>query len=169
MYIQHRKNVVLYFFFQALQVRVTVQALRVGQFHPDFQPVHIIFVENDDLVMRADLLHTHQHGFDLGGEHVHPADDQHIVRPAHHLPHACAGTAASAGAFHQHGDVLGTVAQHGQGLLGQAGDYQLPGLADGQHFPGVRVDDFGNKMVVRNMHPVFHIAFARIPGPDHLG
>ena len=102
------------------------------------------------------------------GKTLTPADDHHVVGASGHLLHAAHGRVCRAG--QQLGEVLGAVADHRQGLLGQAGEHELALGPVGQHLAGQRVDDLRVEVVLPDVEPVAGLArLAGDPGPDQLG
>ena len=50
---------------------------------------------------------------------------------------------------------MSAVADQGQGFLGDAGEDQFAGRAQGQRLRGVGVDDLGDEVVLGDVHPRF--------------
>ena len=101
--------------------------------------------------MRADLFNRHEHTLDLRWEHIDPLDFEHIVASAHHLVHPRHRTPAGTRFFVHPGQIAGAVPQQRHCLFGQGGDDQLTGLPFRFCFKGIRVNDFGKEMILRDM------------------
>ena len=69
------------------------------------------------------------------------------------------GTPAGAGLPGQAAQVAGAVAQQREGLLGDAGKYQLPDFPFWQYFPGLGIDNLSDKVVFLDMHSSLFLAF----------
>ena len=85
----------------------------------DIQCIRVIFPANDDLIIGCDVLAAdlQEHLFNLRGEDVDAADDEHVVRAAHRLSHSDMGSSAGAGRTVQNTDVTGPVTEQGKGLF----------------------------------------------------
>ena len=82
--------------------------------------------------------------FQLRGEDVNPADNQHIVAASADAIHAAHGPR---GSRQQARQIAGTIADHRQRLFGQRGKQQFTMLAIFQRRTVVRVDDFREEVV----------------------
>src|SRR5699024_2846598 len=100
-----------------------------------------------------------KNGFDLGGEHVHTLDDEHIIATAHRLAHLYESAAAGTLFTGENADIPGPVAQEREGLLGNGGKYQFALAAFRQDLAGVRVDDLSNEVVLIDVHTGLFAAF----------
>ena len=103
----------------------------------------------------------------LGWEQIHPAQDDHVIRPPGdllHPPHPRPRRARQ-----QAGEVAGAVADDREGLLAQRGEHQLALLALGQHLAGLGIDDLRVEMILPDMQPVLGLhAFLRHTRPQHF-
>lgn len=128
-----------------------VKLLR-GHLDVDIQGIRVVDPVYQDLIVGAVAL-LEQDRLDLGREDIDAADDHHIIAAAHGLVHPDVGPAAGAFFPGQHADIPRTVADDGEGFFVQARKDQLAFAALGQDLAGVRVDDFGNEMVLIDVHP----------------
>ena len=71
---------------------------------------------------------AHYHLFDLAGEHVYPAHNEHIVRPAHHPRQANVLATAGTVALHNAGEVAGAVADDGHRGPAEGAQHQFAHL-----------------------------------------
>ena len=154
---------------QRFQLRIVGEKRRVHYLHAHFDGVHIVDAVDDDLVRLAQLVHAHQHAFDLRREHVDAADDEHVVRPADHAGHARRGAAALAGLVGDGGDVFGAVAQDGHPLFDEGGDDHFALLPFAQHLVVRDIDHFAVVHVFIDVHARLFAAFARNAGAAHFG
>src|ERR1035441_8027141 len=91
--------------------RANLVAEELGShFHVHFHGVQAFVARQDDLIMGQRAFHGEQRGFDLRGENVHAADDEHVVAAARDAAHAAHGAPARAGPLRQHTDVARAVA-----------------------------------------------------------
>ena len=103
---------------------------------------------------------------DLGREDVDAAHNHHVIAAPGDLVHAPHGPGA---ARQQAGEIAGAVADDRHGLLGEAGEYQFPFLAIGQHLTGFRIDDFGVEVVLPDGRAVLGLqALLGHSGAHHL-
>ena len=104
---------------------------------------------------------------DLRGEHVDPADDEHVIRAAHHAAHAHMGAAAGAGLVGEGAQVMGAITDEGHAVLGERGEGEVTLFAIGQAL-AVRSDDFGQEVILPDVHAVFGHAFHGDARAHHL-
>ena len=117
--------------------------------------------------MRRDALHAHQHAFNLAGEHVYAADDQHVVGAPHQPLHANQRASARAPLVVQTADVVRAVANHRHAFLGDGGKHQLALLAIRQHRARHGVDDLRNHVILVHVHAMlFHALKAHARARD---
>ena len=115
------------------------------------QGVQIVHPVHDHQVMCRGAAHLQKRRLDLGREHVHAADDQHVVASAREPGDPGRGPAALTGAAVHAGQILGAVADQGNSLLGQGGDHQLSGDAVRHGPESLPVHDFRQEMVLVDM------------------
>ena len=132
-----------------------------------FELVEVAVARDHQLVLRRQLRHLQNQLFDLGGEDVHAADDQHVVRAARDLADAAH---RARGGRQQAGQVARAVADDGQRLLRQRGEDQFTLLAIRQHFARFRIDDLGVEMIFPDDGSVLAFdAFRRHARPHYFG
>ena len=131
-----------------------------GNFHLDFERVHIVLGVEHNLVVRQSLLCAEEGRFDLAREHVHAAHDNHVVATAADAADAADGTAALALRLLDGGDVAGAVADDGHCALAQGREHEFAFFAVRQRFKRFRVHDFGVEMVFEDVDAVAALAFA---------
>ena len=102
----------------------------------------------DDLVLRGDLWEAGEHLLDLGREHVHAAQDEHVVGTADDAVDLAMRTAAGAGLGDDAGDVAGAVAHERAALARERGEHQFAVFAIRHRLQGVGVDDLGEEVVL---------------------
>ena len=143
----------------------------LAHFHVDVQGVGVVLAAHDDLIVGGDVAAAdlQQDFLDLGREDVDAADDEHVVGAAHGLCHTDVGAAAGALFPVEHADILGAVAQQGEGLFGDGGEDQLALGAVGQDLAGVGVDDLGNEVVLADVHACLLGALVGNTGAGELG
>ena len=106
------------------------------------------------MIVRFNAINLHDDTFDLGGEHINAANDEHIVTATLDSPHTDDGPPATARFRIQNGDIAGSVADDWKCLLGDGGENQLPWSTIGQDLFSVRIDNFRNKMVLEDVQPI---------------
>src|SRR3989304_8264142 len=111
----------------------------------------------------------HQYTFDLRGEYVYSADDQHIIAAPADPLHAQMGPPAFAGLGVENRYIPGTVAEQGESFLGNGREDELPFFPVGQDLASLGVNNLGNEMVLENMETLFGLNTLNAhPGPDHF-
>src|SRR5690606_37704263 len=116
----------------------------VLQFAADLHLIEVVGARDDDLVDTVEDRVAQDLFLDLGGEYVHPPDDQHVVAAAGDAAHA---PEAAGSRGQQPGEVAGAVAHDRQGFLGERSEDQFAFLAVGHRLTGGGVDDFRIEMV----------------------
>ena len=101
--------------------------------------------------MRFNAINLHDDAFDLGGEHINAANDEHIVTATLDSPHTNDGPPAMARFRIQNRDVAGSVTDDWKCLLGDSGKDQLSWSTIGQDFFSVWIYNFRNKMVLKDV------------------
>ena len=119
--------------------------------------------------MRRHAFDLEKHGLDLLREHVHAADDQHVVGPAHDARHPAHGPSAGAGFRDQARKVAGPVADHGEGLFGERGDDHFADLAGLDRLQGLGIDELHQEVVLGDVQAVAFHALAGNAGSHHFG
>ena len=89
-----------------------------------------------------------EHLLDLGREHVHAAQDEHVVGTADDAIDLAMRAAAGARLGDDAGDVAGAVAHKRAALARERGEHQLAVFAIGHRLQGVGVDDLGEEVVL---------------------
>ncbi len=110
-----------------------------------------------------------QYRFDLGREHIDPANNHHVVTASHRLAHLDMGAATGARLAVQHANVAGAVPQQRERLFGDAGEHQLAFLPLRQDFSSLWVDDLRNEMILIDMHTGLRLALERNTRSGNLG
>ena len=87
--------------------------------------VQILLAVHDDLVMRQRALHFQQRGFDLRGEQVDAADNEHVVAAPANAADAPERAAADAAAGFERRDIARPVADHRHGALAEGRQHQF--------------------------------------------
>ena len=117
--------------------------------------------------MRRDATRGQHLFLDLGREHVHAAQDHHVIRPPGdllHPPHR------PRGAGQKPRKVAGPVADHRQTLFGERREHQLAQFPVRQHFARLRVDDLGQEVILPDDRAVFRLdTFVGDTRPHDLG
>ena len=108
--------------------------------------------------MRGHAVNARKHVFHLAGEHVRPANDEHIVAARTDLLHPCGRAAALAGLRNHARQVMRAITQNRNSLLVERGEDQLAHLAIGNRLAGFRVNHFPQEMILGD---VLHIAFSK--------
>src|SRR5918911_3259025 len=102
---------------------------RLRRLYPHAQVVLVVRAgAEDDLVVGFEPIDAQQGVLDLGGEDVHPAYDEHVVRAAEDPGDAGRGPAAGARLPGKPGKVPGAVPENGERLLGGRAEDQLADL-----------------------------------------
>src|SRR3954447_13298026 len=101
----------------------------------------------------ADALELAQDLLDRRREHVHPADDDHVVAASEDaLRQPAAGVAGAAVDRGRLDDVAGPVADHGEAGASERGQDELAGRGVGHRRAGVGVEDLGDELVLAQVH-----------------
>ena len=133
-----------------------------------FQVVHRAITREHALVVRGQFAALEDQLFDLAGEHVHAANDHHVVAAAGDLFHAAHAWARST--WQQAREVTRAVTNDGQRFLGQAGEHQLTHFTIGHRLAGFGVDDLRVEVVFPDGWAVLGLdAFAGHTGAHHFG
>src|SRR3984885_5752851 len=103
---------------------------------------------------------------DLRGEHVHPADYQHVIA----APGDLRETAHRGDASRQEaGEIARAVADHGHGFLGERGEDELARFTLAEHLAALRIDDLGQEMILPDRRAFLGLGeFLRDAGTHHL-
>ena len=125
--------------------------------HLHFQGIQVVPAVDDQQIMGLNPFDTHQDRFDLGGEDVDPADDQHVVGTSAHAADTGMGPAACARLVADACNVAGAVTDQRDSLFGYGGDDQFAVLAMGQTPAGFGIDDLGDEVVLPDMQPIFSL------------
>ena len=70
--------------FALLEILDCVGEHRAVELDLHFDVVEVVLAGEDELIVRGNALHFEEQAFDLRGEDVHAADDQHVVAAARH-------------------------------------------------------------------------------------
>ncbi len=117
--------------------------------------------------MRGDTGGAQHDLLDLAGEHVHTAQDEHVVTPPGDLLDAAEGRTGRP--RQQPGEIPRAVADDGHRLARERGEDQLAALALGHHRVRHRVDDLRQEVVLPHMQPVLGLhALLGDAGAHHL-
>ena len=115
-----------------------------GDFHLDFESIHVVLGVEHNLVVRERLLCAEECRFDLAREHVHAMDDEHVVGARGDAVHDAHGaTAMRTGAGAQPREVAGTIAHHRRAEAVERGEHEFALFAVGKGLERFGVDDFG--------------------------
>ncbi|OPZ70939.1 MAG: hypothetical protein BWY80_01419 [Firmicutes bacterium ADurb.Bin456] len=109
--------------------------------------------------MRFGFAEFQENALHLGRKDINTPDDQHVVAAAGNPLHPHMG--ASAGAFFgvKRRDVPGAVTYNRNSFLLNCGQDQFPLLPVRQGLTGIGVDNFSNKMVLKDMAAAFGRTF----------
>ena len=118
--VEHVVDLRLHPALEALQVAHRLGEDVLADLDPHLDDVEVALAIDDDLVVRLDLGDAHQHLFDLAGEHVDAADDQHVVAASDGLAHARGRAPASARLGDEAAQVARAVADQRLGLAAKA-------------------------------------------------
>ena len=122
-----------------------------------------------DLIPRVNLGECLHHVLDLAGEHVHAADDKHVVGASVQSIDAAMRAAASAFARNNARDVARAIAHHGGCLAINRGNHKLAPFAIRQNLTGSGVDDLSDEVVFRQVQARLLQAFNSHAGAHGLG
>ena len=118
------------------------------RFHIDHHIVQTALAKYFNLIKGGERFRLHQYRFDLRGEYIHSADNQHIVAAACDSLHPDMCTAAFARGRIKYRNVAGTIADYWKGFLGKRGEHDLPLLSVGQGFTAVDINTLNQKVVL---------------------
>ena len=122
-----------------------------------------------DLVPRGNLGERLHHILDLAGEHVHAADDEHVVGASMQAINATMRASASAFARNDARDVARAIAHHGRSFAVNRGNHKLAPFAIRQNLTGSGVDDLGDEVIFRQVQARLLQAFNSHAGAHGLG
>src|ERR1035441_4712495 len=137
-----------------------------GHFHLYFHRVQAFVARQQDLIMRHGAFYRQQRAFDLRGEDVHAADDEHVVAAARDAADAAHRAPARAGLGGQHADVARTVADHRHGLLAERGQHQFALFSVRHDASRLGIDHLRVEVVLENVQAVVIGAFDAHARPD---
>src|SRR5690606_9602776 len=87
-------------------------------FHQQLEYIQRTFAVHNKQVVRFSLAHFKQYAFNLRWEHIHAANDEHIVGEAGAFLHAYKRSATGTLLIIQTWEVTGSVTQYGNAFLG---------------------------------------------------
>ena len=102
-----------------------VMEQRFVDFDIHFHIIQTMRTGQNNLIDRENGFGFHNRSFDLRREHVHAADDEHVVGTTAGLGHLDECTPAGALLAGDDADVAGAVAQEREGFAGEAGEDNL--------------------------------------------
>ncbi len=146
-----------------------VREILLADFDLDHRLVEIARTGQLDHEVRRGAVHPQQRFLNLGREHVHAADDHHVVGTPLDPAHPDRGASTGALVVVKPRKVAGAVADDRTRLLGQAGDHQFALLALGDRFKGVGVQARDQNIVLLDVHAGAGRAFAGDAGADDFG
>ena len=103
---------------------------------------------------------------DLRREDIHPAHDQHVIGTAEDAREAHGRAPAGAGLALEPRAVARAVAKERKGLLGRGGEHELAHLAIRHGLVAVWIQDFGDEVVLPEVHALAVAAAGRHARPD---
>ena len=145
-----------------------IRELVGAELNVNVEGIVVLYAVNLDEVVGG-VAFVKKNGFDLGGEYVNAADDEHIVASAHGLCHLDECSAAGALLAGENADIAGTVTEKREAFLIKVGEYKLTLGAFGENLTGFGVDDLGVEVVLVDVHTRLLLAFECNTGAGGLG
>lgn len=121
-----------------------------------------------DLVVGQCAFRSHKRRFDLRRENINSAYDKHIIAPAANAADAPNGSAAGTGLRIQRSDIMRSIPDYGHGVFAEGCEDQFAFFSIGHRFAGLRVDDLGVKMILKDVEAILTMAFNAHSGANDL-